>query len=373
MGPKSTLPPFAYLSRHDAPPRFARYFLICTLLVILLVSLYPYTGWHHNGPPVLAFFFYPLPHYFTFFDNLINFIAYLPVGYCITLIRGRTGSAWLLAILSGLLFSSIMEFVQQFLPGRIASNLDILTNAAGAAAGGLLAMVLGSRRGLRLWQMWRHASLAPGAAMEWGFAWLLLWFVSQLDPTQPFLGVVVTPRGLPQPFVSPISDAALFLRLLEGSGMMLNFLGVALYVSALVRHTAQVPRAIVLTLGIALLAKMGFAGMLLKPAQFFAWINPNIVIGGLLGILLLTQLWRLARRLRALLALLSLSAAQVVSWTWPLAPQFADGLSLFRWHYGHLRHFSGLAALIGDLWPALASLWLFYIVLRQHREEKWIA
>lgn len=373
MGPKSTLPPFAYLSRHEAPSRFARYFLACALLIILLVSLYPYVGWRYTGASIFNFFFYPLPRYFTFFDNLINLIAYLPVGYCITLIRGRSGSSWLVAILAGFFLSSSMEFIQQFLPSRIASNLDILTNTAGTAVGGLFALVLGSRRGHRLWLMWRHASLAPGAAMEWGFAWLLLWFVSQFDPTLPFLGVVVTPRGLPQPFESPIANAALFLRLLESGGMMLNFLGVTLYVSALVRNTAQVPRAIMLTLGVALIAKMGFAGMLLKPAQFFAWLNLNIAIGGLLGLLLLTQLWRVTRRLRALLALFALIFAQTVSWTWPLTSHYADGLALFRWHYGHLQHFSGLATLIGDLWPILACVWLLYIVLRQHREEKWIA
>ncbi len=373
MGLKKTLSPVAYLTSNDAPPRFAQYFLICTLLIILLVSLYPYTGWRYTGASVLAFLFYPLPHYYAVFDNLINFIAYLPAGYCLTLIFGRSWLSWLLAILAGCLFSSAMEFIQQFLPGRIASNLDILTNAAGAATGGLLAMALGSRRGLHLWRVWRHASLAPGAAIEWGFAWLMLWFISQFNPTQPFLGVVVTPRGLPQPFESPIANAALFLQLLESGGMMLNLLGVALYVSALVRHTAQVPRAIMLTLGIALISKMGFAGMLLKPAQFFAWINTNIVIGGLLGLLLLSQLWRMARRLRALLALFSLFAAQVVSWFWPLTPHFADGLALFRWNYGHLRHFNGLATLIGDLWPMLACLWLLYLAIRENRNEEWIS
>lgn len=372
MGTKSTLPPLAYLTRHEAPSRFARYFLYCTLLVIVLVSLYPYSGWRHTGAPLLAFLFYPLPRYYTFFDNLINIIAYLPVGYCIALIRGRDAQAMLSAILAGMLLSTSMEFLQQFIPGRVASNLDILTNTAGTAAGALLAIVFGSRRSQRLWLMWRHAALAPGAAFEAGLAWLLLWFVTQLDPTLPYLGVVVTPRGLPQPFASPIADAALFLRLLEGAGMMLNLLGVALYVSTLVRHTVQVPRAIALVLGTALLAKLGFAGMLLKPAQFFAWLNVNIVIAGLAGLLLLTQVWRLTRRLRALLAMLALLAAQIVSWIWPLVPHFADGLPLFRWTYGHLRHFSGLAALVSDLWPLLACCWLFYIVLRKHRKGEWI-
>ncbi|MBM5574670.1 hypothetical protein [Deefgea sp. CFH1-16] len=49
----------------------------------------------------------------------------------------------------------------------------------------------------------------------------------------------------------------------------------------------------------ALLVKMGFAGMLLQPEQFFAWINLNIALGGLAGGVLLAFFLRLNRRLRA--------------------------------------------------------------------------
>jgi hypothetical protein len=196
-------------------------------------------------------------------------------------------------------------------------------------------------------------------------AWVLLWFVTQFDPSQPFLGVVVQAQGLPQPFESPIANPALFLRLLEGAGMMLNLIGVALFVSVLMRHVRQVPRAIGLTLLLAFFIKIAFAGMLLKPAQFFAWLNISVLIGGALGVLTLMVVWRLRRTFRALMSALALSLAVLVSWLWPLSAQFSSLLPLFRWQYGHLQHFSGLADIIGDLWPVVAVIWLLYIAARR--------
>lgn len=362
-------PPVSFLAHRSAPSYFAHYFFYCTLLIILLTSFYPYTGWRYNGSELFAFFTYPLPHYYTVFDNAINFVAYVPLGFFLTRMLRRRWYAWLMAVLGCMLISAEVEFIQQFLPGRIASNLDILSNTSGAALGGLMAKLQSSRRWQRMWLVWRHAALSPGSAAEWGLVWLALWFVSQFDPTQPFLGVVVAPRGLPQPFVSPIENAAFFLSMLEGCGMMLNLLGVSFFVSLLARHTAQVPRAITLTLLTAFFAKMAFAGMLLKPTQFFAWLNLNILIGGMAGLLLLILFWRLNRRLRALSGMIALLAAQMVSWIWPLTPQFSATLPLFRWHYGHLEHFSGLANIIGDIWPIGALIWLAWMAIKPAQDE----
>lgn len=366
-----TLDSVSFLARPARQTRVARYFLACYLLVILIVSFYPFGGWRHTGAPVFAFFTYPLPHYATFVENLVNILAYVPLGMCLTLLRRRRVNGVFLSLLSGVLLSSSVEFVQQFLPGRVASNLDIVCNGSGALLGGLLICLLMRRSWQRSWMWWRYQLFAPGAATEWGIAWLALWFVTQFDPSQPFLGVVVSARGLPQPFESPIANAALFLRLLEIGGMALNLIGTALFVSVLMRHVRQVPRAIGLTLFLALLLKMSFAGMLLKPSQFFAWLNLNIVAGGLLGGVGLLVFWRLRRTWRALLGAATLSASVLVAWFWPLSTQFSALLPLFRWHYGHLQHFSGLSGIVADLWPLVAAAWLLYIALRKPVEEVW--
>ncbi|SMC17832.1 VanZ like family protein [Andreprevotia lacus DSM 23236] len=349
-------PPIAYLARDVAPSRVSRFFLACYLLLVLVVSFYPFTGWRFTGEPVFAFYTYPLPYYFTLFDNLVNVLAYIPIGTAVALSVWPRSLSWLLGALAGTVLSCGVEFVQQFIPGRVASNMDILSNGFGALIGGVLALLLSSRRWQRRWQILRYSHLREGSAVEWGVVWLVLWFVTQFDPTVPFLGVVVEARGLPQPFDSPIANAELFLRLLEGGGMMLQMIGVALFVATLMRHAREIPAAIRITLLVGLLVKLAFAGMLLQPAQFFSWINRNIIVGGVAGALLLWGLWRLQWRLRAFLGVLSLAAAAAVSWAWPLTPQMSATLPLFRWHYGHLMHFSGLAAVIGDLWPYGAIL-----------------
>lgn len=363
--------PISYLASRSTPTRVPRYVFFCCVLVILVVSLYPFSGWRFTGEPVWAFYTYPLPYYFTIFDNTVNVLAYLPLGFSLAISLRTVRLGYVAAALGGLVLSCTVEFIQQFLPGRVASNLDILSNTLGGVLGVLLALILSNRYWQHRWLVARHALFAPGPAVEWGVTWLVLWFVTQLDPSQPFLGVVVESPGLPQPFESPMQNAKLFLRLLEGGGMMLHFLGVALFVSVLVRHTRQSPAAIRVTLLTALLLKLGFAGLLLKPAQFFAWLNLNIVLGGLLGTLALVLLWRLKRGFRALAGAIALSATLVISWFWPLTPQLSATLPLFRWHYGHLLHFNGLTAVIGDLWPYVAITLLLWLAARPPRDESW--
>ncbi|QLI81026.1 VanZ family protein [Chitinibacter fontanus] len=357
------LPPIRYLARQAEPTRISPFFFAVSLLLVLIVSLFPFSNWRFTGEPVFAFFSYPFPYYMTVFDNAVNVLAYIPLGLGLVLMFRNRWLAAIFAVIGCALISSSIEFTQQFLPGRIASNVDILSNTTGGAIGVMIGLVLRSRRWMQRWFIFRHELLAPGRMMEWGLVWLVLWFVAQLDPTQPFLGVVVEARGLPQPFVTPIADAGLFLRVLESSGMMLNLAGVGLFVSVLLAYGRDIPRAIALVLSLALLLKMTFAGMLLKPEQFFAWLNLNIVLGGLCGALLLAISWKLQRRYRAFLGVVCLSLATVISLVWPLSPQLVATLPLFKWQYGHLLHFSGLAQIVGDIWPFGAILLLLWYLL----------
>ena len=83
----------------------------------------------------------PLPRYITTFDLLVNVLAYVPLGALIVLalypkMRGLAAAA--VAAAGGLLLSGTIEAGQTFLPSRIPSNLDLLTNTVGALAGALL-------------------------------------------------------------------------------------------------------------------------------------------------------------------------------------------------------------------------------------------
>ncbi|QZA81808.1 VanZ family protein [Deefgea piscis] len=359
----SSISSIRYLAKKTKPTMVSPFLFAVSLLLILIVSLYPFSGWRFTGEPITAFYTYPLPYYFTVFDNAINILAYIPLGLSAVLILRRYRLAFLYATCICLLVSMSIEFVQQFLPSRVASNMDMISNVLGGGIGAIAGVVLSHRYFLQYWLHFRHDYLASSAVVEWGFIWLALWFVTQFDPSLPFLGVVVMPQGLPQPFVSPIQSPALFLRLLEGGGMMLHLLAVALFVSLLVRYHRYAPRAIASVLICALLVKMGFAGMLLQPEQFFAWINLNIALGGIAGIVLLAFFLRLNRRLRAWAGFLALCLINIITYLWPLSPNGSSNLDGYKWSYGHLQHFNGMSSAIGDIWPIGTMLFLFYFML----------
>ncbi|WP_269531280.1 VanZ family protein [Chitinimonas sp. BJYL2] len=355
--------PISYLARGAAPSLLGRHFLLAWHAVILVTSWYPFSGWRYTGEGVFAFYTYPLPYYFTLADNLLNLLAYVPLGYAWAMAWRCRWYAPLLALLFGGALSVLVEFVQQFLPGRVPSNLDVMFNAAGALAGALLAGLSTRLMLVRLWYVWRQRWLREGAGTDLGLTLLVVWLIAQMNPTVPLFGVVVQPLGIPQPWTSPVANAALFLRVLEAAGVMLSVSGVGLLVAGLVaqrRHAAMAIWLLVLT---AVVVKMLFAGALLKPTEFLAWFNLNVLAGAVGAAILMVLLLRLRRHWQSLAALACIALAQWVEAVWPLVSHPSGVANLFRWRYGHLRDFSGLSQTLSEAWPWLAMgylAWRFY-------------
>jgi hypothetical protein len=95
--------------------------------------------------------------------------------------------AALLALLAGVLISGVIEALQTYLPSRVASNVDLLTNGAGALLGGLLAAPFASSlidRGrladLRLRWFERRPSIL--------LLLVALWPIAQLYPAPMLFG-----------------------------------------------------------------------------------------------------------------------------------------------------------------------------------------
>ena len=110
---------------------FPRYFLPAYLLLIVYVSLSPFTGWLAPEQGALNFLMAPWPRYITAFDLIANVLAYMPLGVLLfDLVRRRTGWAFAVcaASLGGGLLSFTMETLQAYLPMRIASRVDLITN-----------------------------------------------------------------------------------------------------------------------------------------------------------------------------------------------------------------------------------------------------
>src|SRR5574343_657754 len=113
----------------------ALYAALVNAVVIFFLSLYPFTGWAYSGRPFFEFLTYPLPFYFRFFDNAANVVIYIPYGFSLALLLLPRWQSFLLAIFVASLTSIGVEFLQEFLPMRVASNLDVLCNVAGACLG----------------------------------------------------------------------------------------------------------------------------------------------------------------------------------------------------------------------------------------------
>lgn len=353
-----------------APHRVPHWFALSYLGALVVVSLYPFTEWEFNGQPWLDFLLYPLPYYRTAFDQGVNVLAYVPYGVALARMFRPAWLGVLAALGLGALTSLVIEITQLYLPMRVASNLDVLCNAAGALAGGLLATLPWTvRLGRAMQRLRRHWLLADNSA-DYALMLVALWFLTQINPANPLFGVVVMPEGLPQPFESPIANPALFLFLLEAGGAMLNLTATLLFIASfLARRRDYAP----VLGGFFLLAwwfKVAVAAAMLKPVAYFAWINPHVLAGLALGGVLTWLLCHTQRLVQSLCALLLLGLAQLAAAQWPLVAADDDQRGLFRWAY-HLTNINALSEFANHLWPWAAMGCLLISALRQFKREQW--
>ena len=154
--------------------------LLVYIVLLVYGSLSPWTGWRSLGVGPLAFMLAPWPAYVTGFDLALNVLAYLPLGLLLVLalrarLRGAAGVA--AAVASAVTLSVLLEVLQNYLPARIASNLDVLTNGAGAVLGALAGAMLAPTLidGRRLQQAQRrwfrpHTAIVMTLAALWPLA-----------------------------------------------------------------------------------------------------------------------------------------------------------------------------------------------------------
>ncbi|OGT24123.1 MAG: teicoplanin resistance protein VanZ, partial [Gallionellales bacterium RIFOXYB12_FULL_54_9] len=179
-------------------------------LFIAYVSLSPFVGWREQGVNFLDVLHLPLMLTYTPFDAVINVLAYIPFGFLVGLaVRARFGVVVSVSVAAacGMALSVCMEYLQMYLPMRISSNLDILTNSAGTLTGALLAVSVASWRWFRLGLMrWRASVFHRSREIDFGLALLVLWIFGQINPSLPMLGNVFIAEVARQPFVTPLPE-----------------------------------------------------------------------------------------------------------------------------------------------------------------------
>jgi VanZ family protein len=364
---------------------FARVGLLMYSFLIAYASLYPFSNWHSIGLSPWHFLFMPMPHYWTAFDVVTNIVGYLPLGMLVVFAlypRMRDGSAATVAVLYGLMFSGTMEAVQTFLPNRVSSNLDFLTNTTGTALGAIIGVLLSglfleqsrllnirrewlipeAGRGLIVIGLWPLAQIYPQSYLfghgqfiptlsEWLSEWLSGWLEQPIDLHAMMIS----------DFHLTVQEYWLAETLITAGGMT----GAVLMLSCLLRKQAPKAPLLVGLIVAALTVKLTANALLFTPANAFAWLTPGakggiliaaMMVGGLSFAPAIVQ-----RRLAALSLLLSLVAINFV----PANPYFVATLQ--TWVQGKFLNFNGAAHFLSVVWP-LFALWI--LSHRMHRLKR---
>ena len=342
--------------------------------LIVYASLYPFSGWRLPGVSVFAFLAAPWSRWWTGFDLVANLIGYMPLGALVFGALVRTGTqprrAVPLALATGAGLSFAMEFLQNFLPNRVASNVDLGLNASGALFGALLGSVAHARGAVERWQVARDRWFIGRSAG--GLALLLLWPLGLLFPLPVPLGVgQVLARvqegvaGLVQdtpvaPWFESWLDAELQRSTLSPGGEF-SLIALGLLAPCLVAFVVARPgwRRLVLVLGAVAfggLATTLSTALNFGPQHALAWSTPQAVAALAFGAALAALLSLVPRRAAAGLGLIVLTALVVFVAQAPSDPYFAE--SLQAWEQGRFIRFHGAARWVGWLWPYAATVYL---------------
>ena len=125
---------------HRKASASVRIALLVYVLLIIYASGFPFSGWRDNGLLPWTYLGERMPHYWTSFDLIVNVIGYVPLGALVVLaLYPRVRGLWavLIAIASGMLLAATLEALQSYLPSRVPSNLDLMTNSLGVVIGAL--------------------------------------------------------------------------------------------------------------------------------------------------------------------------------------------------------------------------------------------
>jgi VanZ family protein len=342
--------------------------------LIVYASLYPFVPWRIPGNSPFAFITAPWTTWWTWFDLVSNLCGYLPLGALIfgAIVRGggAVKSALVIAFLSGSMLSLSMEFLQNFLPHRVPSNIDLTLNSLGALTGALIGL-WAHRRGLvELWQTARERWFIARSAG--GLALLLLWPVGLLFPlpvplgqgqvlarVQEAVATLVTGTSI-APWFEAWADVELDRTPLSPGGEF-ALIALGLLAPCLVAFSVAQSgwRRLLLVLGAAALGCLGTTlstALNFGPEHLLAWSTPPALAALAVGMVVAAMLSVAPRRAAAGFGLIALTALATFVAQAPSDPYFAD--SLQAWEQGRFIRFHGAAQWVGWLWPYVAIVYL---------------
>lgn len=363
--------PGAVASRSSAIPLS----LLFAALVVY-ASLYPFDGWRWPAGSAWAFLDAPLPRYWTKFDVMANLVGYMPLGFLVALGLLRSGWgrwAWVLALLLPALLSLLLETLQNLLPMRVPSNLDLGLNIAGGGLGVCIAWLLERLGVMRQWTHFRRHWFAPHA--HGSLVLLALWPFALLYPVSVPFGLGQVWVQLEQVLSGLLADTPflVWLPMQAEAAVPLSPLAQALCVALgllapLMLGYADVPvpgRRVVLMIAL-LVSALGAAGlsaaMTYGPDHAWAWVDMPALLGmsGAAVVALVTV--SLPSRVCHVGLLLALAVSLSLLNRAPVSAYFDQSLDV--WEQGRFIRFHGLSQWLGWLWPFAALVYAVRAVTR---------
>ncbi len=342
----------------DSRPHLRGYLTAGYVLFIIYVSLTPF-NWQDQGLSFYDVLSAPLAQTFTGFDFVLNLTSYLLLGLLTgTLLHHRMPDHRMLfgSTLCGLLLSAGLEYLQMYLPGRVSSNTDLLSNMLGALSGSVItALIYRNAWNAKFHELHNHL-FKHGSLYDFGLALLALWLFAQTNPSLPMLGSVFIREVARWPF--DIVPATPF-SWLESAEVASNLVLLGILLSTLLRIRKHTPGVLVLLLGIVTLIKFVAAILLLKSWALLIWLDSEALSGIIAGIILLLFLLHLSQK-----GILIAGAATALAYLALVQDLLTDSRiatvrRLFHWHYIHLLNYNGFSQIAIQLFPLLMLLYLW--------------
>ncbi len=316
-------------------------------------------------PPgeLFGFLTAPWPRYAPAGDIVLNVAAYLPFGAMLWVALHRRGAAAIaLAILLAGALSLILESVQMFLPSRIASNVDLIANAGGAALG-VLAAWLCTRPALLRHPLaaLRRQVIRTDVRGDCGLVLLAVWLFIQFDPAplalasgdlRDTLSINAWFHYTPAAYQWAESGVAAFA--LVALGLLAAQLAVSPAMSVFAAAAALV---------LTLVGKSLAMWSLGRNASLLHWLTPGVSSGFIAACALLAFLLWLPPAWRGTLGIICLLTAVLLVNVSPENPYQSVPPFLLAPQPTHLSSFSSIVRVLSRLWP-FATIALFVALLQ---------
>lgn len=336
-----------------------RYLLASYVLFIAYVSLSPFSGWQEQGLFFSDVLTAPFAQTFTLFDFSLNCASYFPLGFLLAYMlsnRWPPVQALLLAMLSGLALSVAMEYTQMYLPTRVSSSSDLLSNGAGTLLGAALSLIVARHAWFAHVKNLHESWFKHGKNYDFGLALVALWIFAQVNPSLPMLGSVFVSAVARWPFDIVPETPFNWLGSLE---VALNLLLMGALLTTLLRTRRHTVSALALLLCTVTLIKFLAAAILLKSWALLFWVSSEAVLGIILGVFLLLIVLRLSSKGMLLAGSLAAVFYLILLQDLLVGSTPSNAMRLYHWHYVHMLNYNGLSQLVNLLFPVLLLLYLW--------------